>query len=285
MATVLLGKERKGDANLSASADGFTYTETHDYLVMSDDPNEDYWNVITTAGLPDVFVTSISGLLCRSKRATRDSGHAGLWRVSCEFSSEDTGQTPGGNPDPTTWIPVWSGAIELYDELLQKAKYASTATGTMLGPESYTNSAWDKFPEPLMIKKPIVVMEFSQYETPTLTVDAIAGRNDKINSAAFKGFSARSLKLNVRSFEKGFFFNYPAYKINYTVAYKPSLWVDAPLDVGYEYFVSATDDDRVSSPILVALNSDGTRKNSDQDPVVNWYYFPYEETSFASFIR
>lgn len=285
MATTLLGKERTGDANLQATAQGFTYTESYDYLVMSDDPDEAYWNVITTAGLPQVFVTDVGGLLCRSKRATRDAGHAGLWHVTCDFSAETTGQETGGRPDPTTWVPVWTGSIELYDELLQTVKYASTATGTMLGPESYTNSAWDKFPEPLMVKKPIVVMEFAQYESPALTVDTIANRNDKINSATFKGFPARSLKVNVRSFDKGLYFNYPAYKINYVVAYKPSLWVDAPLDVGYEYFANAGDTNKVSSPVLVALNSNGTKKDGDDDPVVNWYYFPYDETPFASFIR
>lgn len=285
MATVLIGKERNGDANLSASSSGFTYTETHDYLVMSDDPNEDYWNVITTPGLPSVFVTSIAGLLCRSKRARRDQNHAGLWRVSCEFSSENTGQETGGNPDPTTWTPVWESSTELYDELIHEARYASTKTGTKLGPRPYRNSAKDLFPDPLMMKSPIAVCEFIQYESPSQSLEDILDRNEMLNDEAFRGFPKRSLKVNVRKQTFGFYFNYPAYKIHYAVAYKPSLWVDAPLDVGYEYFAQAGDTKRVSSPTIVALNNDGTKKDDNQDPVVNWYYFPYYEMDFGSFLR
>ena len=282
MATTLLGRERKGEANLTATAQGFTYTETYDYMVMSDDAFEPYINVITTAGLPEVFVTDIGGLLCRSKRASRSSEHAGLWHVTCEFSNNTTGQQTNNNLDPTAWVPIWTGSIELYDELLQKCKYASSATGTMQPAESYSNSAWDLFPEPLMIKKPIVVFEFAQYESPSLSVDTIANRNEKINELEFKGFAARSLKVNVAKFEKGLYFNYPAYKINYKVAYKPSLWVDAPLDVGYEFMEGTA---KVSSPTLVSLDSDGTPLPDGSDPVVNWYFFPWDETPFGGFLR
>ena len=285
MATELIGRERTGNARLSGGKDGFSYSETYDYLVMSDDPFEDYWNVITTAGLPQVLVTEVNGIKCTGKTANRDSGHAGLWRVSCEFTQETTGQETGTDPDPTTWIPIWTGSIETYDEVLLKAKTSSTATGTLSGSEEpYMNSAKDLFPDPLIKRRPIIVMEFVQYEAYNLDPDEIAARNDTINNAAFKGFGARTLKLNVRAFTKGIYYIYPPTQIAYVVAYKPSVWCDGPLDIGYEYRAAAGTA-KIQSPVLVALNTDGTAKASTSDAVVNKYWFPHTELDFSSFIR
>ena len=290
MATVLIGRERTGNAELSATKEGLTYSETYDYLVMSDDPFEDYTNVLNTAGLPVVFVTTLNGLNCTGKSASRDEGHAGLWHVSCQFSQEPTGQEDtADDPDPTTWTPVWTGTIEPYEEVLYACDACAATlgkTGTLTADTPYCNSAGDQFPDPLTIQKPVVVMEFAQYESYNLTPDAIAARNDKINNAAFKGFGKRTLKVNVRSFEKGYYFNYPCTKVNYAVAYKPDVWCIAPLDIGYEHILDPGGADvKVSATTIRALNASGEDIGDVTDAVVNGYYFPWGETDFSAFIR
>jgi len=273
MATTLLGRERVGSATLSSNKSSFEYKETYDFLVMSDDiENEAYWDVITTPGLPLVFVTDYNGLRCTSKSASRDSGHAGLWHVKCEFSSETVGQEPDEDPDPTTWVPIWSGTIETYDKVLWK-----DSTGA-----AYVNYAGDQFPDPMIIKKPIVVFEFSQYESGGLSVSTIAARNDKVNDATFKGFSTRTLKVNVKAFTKGRYFNYPATKVDYVVAYDSNQWILEPYQIGYEYYEAG---EIKQSPTLVYLDTDGTIADPRPATPLTKTFYPYTEISFSSFIR
>lgn len=219
MATILKGRKKGGQGSLKGGKEGTTYSETYMYTVISDIANESYWNVITTSGLPVVMVTeTVEGLKCMGIDATQDTGSPYVWHVTAEFSAETTGQDTGSDPDPKTWIPIWTGTVETYDAVLHEAPFATTATGTIGSTKPYVNSANCKFPEPLIRRKPISVSEFTQYEDPDLTIDEIVDRNDNVNDDEFKGFAKRSLKITVKSYTKGIYFGYLVWKINYGVA-------------------------------------------------------------------
>jgi hypothetical protein len=279
MATTLKGKKPGARGSLRTGKDGVTYTETHEYIVISDVKDEDPWTVLTTTGLPLVMVTSLSGLVCVGKEPQQDAKSPYVWTVACEFSADTNGQETDEDPDPKTWIPIWSSALETYDEVLMKDKTTPT-------PQPYLNSALCKFPEPLVQKSPIVVWEFVQYEADTLDLDEISDRNESTNDDTFKGFPVDTLKLNVVRSTRGYYFGYSVYKLDYRIAYKKDNWLDKPLDMGYEYFnTSGAGKKKLVSDFLVALNSDGTKKADDATPVVNKEFRNLTPLDFSSFLR
>lgn len=253
MATVLKGMQKGKGGSLKQSGKTFSYTERRRYIVISSVPNDSILNVLNTTGLPKVMVTSIPGTsgqcVCTGLDPKQDEGSPYTWFVDAEFSTSNEKQETGGDPDPTTWIPVYSAKIETYPEVL----YEDFSTPK----KKYLNSARDKFPEPLIVKRPIIVYDFFQYEPATLTEVEIGDRNDTVNIDEFRGFAAETLKLTVSGMEYGFFYGYPAVRVNYSVAYKKNKWLNVPLNVGYSYLLDGV---RTPSDVLVALNSDGTKK-------------------------
>lgn len=285
MATTLKGEERGRRGRLEKTKDGHVYTETRTYVVTSNIRTESPYAVVATAGLPLVNLTVLSGsnARCRSLTPEQDKKAPHVWRVVAEFTTEplDQKENPADptNPDPTQWIPVYSGTIETYPEVMYRDR-----TG-----KPYVNSAKDRFPEPLIKQRPVIVYEFTQYESPSVTDVQIGDRNFTANNASFKGYPTWSLLLSVKRFERGYFYGFDAVKIEYRMAYKKGLtvggtpqgWRDTPLDVGYSYLMGSN---KVNSPFLVSLNSDGTKKADDANPDVLTFEAP-EPINFASFLR
>jgi hypothetical protein len=276
MATTLKGRKAGGTGSLKAGKDGVTYSEKYIYTVISNTQTESYWNVINTAGLPSVLSTTLGGLTCVGLDAIQDTRSPYVWTVTADFDAETTGQETGNNPDPKTWVPVWSGMLQTYDEVLMEDESSPR--------KPYINSAKCKFPEPLVTKKPIIVMEFVQYESPTLSLDTIADRNEITNSVAFKGFPIDTLKLNVKGFTKGYYFGYAVTKIDYVIAYKKNKWLNRPLDMGYEYLPTAGSTERVISDKIVSLNTNGTKKADTAAPVP-LEFRDCRAVAFAGFLR
>ena len=268
MATTLKGEERGRRGRLEKTKDGHVYTETRTYVVTSNIRTESPYAVVATSGLPLVNLTVLSGsnARCRSLTPEQDKKAPHVWRVVAEFTTEplDQKENPEDptNPDPTQWIPVYRGTIETYPEVMYK-DYDGNA---------YVNSAFDRFPEPLIKQRPIIVYEFTQYEAPSVTDIQIGDRSFTMNSSVFKTYPKWTLLLAVKSFERGYFYGFEAVKIEYRMAYKrgllisgePAGWRDTPLDVGYSYLEGG----KKVSPFLVSLNSDGTKKADDAAPDV-----------------
>lgn len=282
MATVLLG-EKKGSrrANYSNRGSKFVYEETLTYIVESDVYNESPITVLLTSGLPTVLVSTITGTggycICTGLNPTQNNLNGKIWEVEATFTTDIEGQdVEAGDPeDPTTWVPRYRGKFEFYNEVLYKDRSST--------PKPYVNSAGDKFPEPLISRKPIVVYEFWQIEPNTVTDLDIGNRNDKINSATFRSaFAAKTLKLTVSGFERGWFYGADAVKIDYQLAYNPDGWLNKPIDAGYGYLVSAGGA-KVPSDTLVYLNTDGTKKADGATPSF-LEFEPFEAISF-SFLR
>ena len=272
MATVLLGEKPTRSGTLTATDSGFNYVVPRTYLVQSDINDDGELNVLLTSGLP---IIGLSGLvafpeaICRSLRPRQNPKQPKLWEVEAEFSTAPLNQrvpaTGGGggggggggspNPDPTSWIPIYKGSIEYYDEVIHE-DYSDP-------PKPYVNTAGCKFVEPLIVKKPITVFDFHQYEDAEITDKEIAGRGDKVNELEVDRdgviYEPYTLKCTVLDFERGYYFGYPAVKVHYRIAYKENLWLNRPLNMGYEYKNSA--EQLQSSSKLVTLNSDGTMRN------------------------
>lgn len=290
MAFVLKGEKPGRGGRLQRTTDGYVFTEQRIYVVIADIKDASPLSIVSTAGLPIVGLTpTSSGAICRSLDPKQDQKQPRVWNVTADFSTEPLNQKtdPGGtpNPDPTTWIPIYRGAIETYQEVMYADRNG----------KRYVNSANDKFPEPLVKQRPIIVYEFTQYEAATLTDKQIGDRNDNTNSVTFKGFEPWTLKLNIKQFERGFYFGYEAVKIDYRVAYKRGLqdnagnwtgWKDIPLDMGYSYFDvdKATTGKKFTSLHPVALNANGTKKADNADP--EWIVFEgLTPVSFSTFLR
>lgn len=283
MTTVLLG-EKKGSRKAGYSRRGskFVYEDKRVYIVESDVFNESPITVLLTAGLPTVYVSSIDGTagycVCTDLDPTQNNLNGKIWEVEATFTTDIEGQDveAGGTPDdPTTWVPRYKGKFEFYNEVLYKDRSST--------PKPYVNSAGDKFPEPLISRKPVVVYEFWQIEDPAITDLQIGDRNDKINNAVVRSmFPAKTLKLTVAGFERGWFYGVDAVKIDYQLAYNPDEWLNKPMDAGYGYLVSAGGA-KVPSDSLVYLNSDGTKKADGATPSF-LEFEPFEQISF-SFLR
>ncbi len=276
MATVLKGVQKGKGGSVRKSGANVVYTERRRYVVLSDQRNESVLNVLATVGLPRVMLTTIPDTddqcICTGLDPKQDEGSPYVWFVDADFSTESEKQETDGDPDPTTWVPVYSGKVESYPEVLYK-DFSSPR-------RPYLNSAGDKFPEPLILQRPIIVYDFFQYEPAAITDVEIGDRNDTINSASHRGFAARTLKLSVTSFERGFFFGHSLVRINYSVAYKQDTWLNRPLDMGYSHKISGV---RHPTDKIVALNPDGTAKPDSADPDV-LEFKSHREISF-SFLR
>ncbi len=262
MATLLKGWKKGMGGKLSRSGNSpVTYNETRTAVVISDIKDESPFNVLSTTGLPRVGLSTLitpTAAICTSVDPKQDSVSPFVWFVDCEFSTAtDKQDTNDSNPDPTTWLPIYSGKIETYPEVMH--------TDFSTPPKPYLNSAKCKFPEPLIINRPIIVYDFFQYEADTITDIQIGDRNDTINSDTVRGgmFPISTLKCTVSGFERGYFYGMAAVKINYSVAYKKSTWLNKPLDMGYDYLIGSN---KLTSDSIVALNSDGTKKADTADP-------------------
>jgi hypothetical protein len=154
-------------------------------------------------------------------------------------------------------------------------------------PKQWVNYAGVPFSEPLTITRPIIVFDFWQMESSTLSNKAIGDRNDCINSGsvtlAGDSYPQYTLKCAVIEFERGFFYGFECVNIHYQVLYKPSKWTVKPLQVGYEYRV-APGGVRVASPKLVALETNGTLRSDSADPLSDNEFIPHKPISF-SFLR
>lgn len=278
MATFLRGERKGRKSRFERTKDGFLFTENRTYVVISDDSRESPVAVAATPGLPipGISFTS-SGAVCRALNPEQDEKQPKVWYVDAEFTTEPLNQRvdPTGTPDPNpvNWIPIYEGVVETFTEVMMKDQDG----------KPYVNSAKDKFPEPLLQNRPIIVYEFSQYEPKTITDFDIGNRTYTTNSSAFGPWPKQTLQLIVKKFTRGWFFGYETVKIDYRMAYKEENWLNKPLNMGYSYRATVGGD-RVNSPVIVALNTNGTKKADTADPDA-LEFKAMKEINFNTFLR
>jgi hypothetical protein len=180
--------------------------------------------------------------------------------------------------------------MQYYPEVVYEDFTPSGTTGsgwTVPGPYLYINNAGVPFSEPLTITRPIILFDFWQMESPSVTDKQIGDRNDCINSTSLnKGtdtYPQYTLKCSVIEFERGYFYGFDAVNIHYQIAYKPSKWTFRPIQSGYEYR-QTPGGVRVASPKLVNLEANGTARADTLAPLADKEFIPHKPISF-SFLR
>ena len=283
MATFLRGQKRGGSGKLSSTDKGHVYTQSLEYVVISDTKDETIYNVLTTPGLPRIgFSTStFAGAVCRDLTPKQDSKAPNVWYVTADYTTEPLNQDTSGddedNPDPTAWIPQYKGTIETFPEVV----FEDFSTS----PKKYVNSAGKKFPEPLIRSRPIIVYSFQQYIAPSVTDVQIGEYNDTINLTAFRGFGADTLKCTISDFERGYYYGAACTVMSVKVAYKRNKWLDQPLDMGYEYRPTAGAQTVASAGgKLVSLESNGTLRSDTLAPLA-LEFVPHKRVEFSTFLR
>jgi hypothetical protein len=289
MSTVLRGEKPGRSGQLQSNKDGMTYSVDRTYFVLSDVKNDSEINVLATAGLPIIGLSSLAGFpgtICRSLRPQQNAKQPQLWEVTANFSTQpidqqapNTGPGDTPNPDPTTWVPIYAGKMQYYPEVVYE-DFSST-------PKKWVNYAGVPFSEPLTITRPICVFDFWQMESSTISNKAIGDRNDCINSGsvtlAGDTYSQYTLKCSVLEFQRGYFYGFECVNIHYQLFYKPSKWTVKPIQCGYEYRLTSGGV-RVASPKLIYLETNGTLRDDGLAPLADNEFIPHKPISF-SFLR
>lgn len=284
MATVLKGRKKGMSGSLSYSGSKLVYSERHTYVVISDTIAEAILTVLATSGLPRVMIDSITGTygacLCTGLDPKQDDQNPYVWYVDAMFTTDIEGQETEGDgidsADPLTWVPRYKGSFEFVPQVL----YEDFSDP----PKPYLNSAGDKFPEPLIYRRPCTVYDFWQIEDNSATDEEIGDRTDTVNSTTFRTFEAGKLKLQVSGFERGFWYGVDAVRIEYRVAYNKKGWLIKPADAGYAYRPSAGQK-KVASDALVFLNTDGTAKAESVTEPDYLEFKGHEQIDFNDFLR
>lgn len=280
---------RAGTASITkGQGNRLTYTSTFNYLVVTDSPEVSREEVLLqTPGLPIVgLIYGEINAICVRKSATRTTENALYWNVSCDFDTgrEDQKQDPNnpGNPDPTTWIPVFKiDGFETRDRVITKDKSAT--------PLPLTNSAKQPLTPRPTESVSLCSFSFTQFEDPSKDITVFLDRNDTVNSIEFAGRGARKLKLNVTGAELGYFGNFQAWNIAYKMTYDRSTWDLKALDVGSNYLdggILKPYTDGVNSTIIIGnLTTGGARltpSNADPEELT---FRVFDELDFNTFIR
>lgn len=219
--------KREGSARIRSSKGTPVYECSYSYIVEATAKDEDYLDVLATAGLPVVGVTvEPSGFaVCTSKVGARRAENPKLWDVVCDFSSEiDDTSGSEGDPasDPETWVPLYETKFERYQEVVTR-DFAGVAIA---------NSVGQAFPNGMTITKHIPIWEFYQIESAGLSDETVIGRSDVVNSSTFKGRAAKTLLCVVLSSVIGRYYGALRRLTRYQLKYKPDKWTHKRLDVG-----------------------------------------------------
>lgn len=260
------------------------YEVTYSYRVRADSVYQPELEILQASGLPDVnYTPDPTGFaVCQSKNGTRRPEAALIWDVVCEFSSEieEGQQSQGGAPepgsDPTVWVPVYETKFERYQEVVTKDQSGN----------AIVNSAGQAFETGLTITRHIPIWEFFQFEPATVTDEEIIARSETVNSATFKGRSAKTLLCIVLSSVLGFYYGYRLRLTQYQLKYNSRDWQHKRLDVGTQYKSGTTLLDFTSSDgsiMLGSLDGSGAKQSAGTAPAIRT--FDQYATNTFSFIR
>lgn len=275
---------RVGSGRIRSRKGTPVYEESYSFIVEADYKTQTRAEILfATSGLPQInLTTGPFGLtVCRGLSATRRSEHSLIWDVVADFSSEveeGTSGSSGADPqtDPQAWVPVYETKFERYQEVVTKDQ-----SGTAIA-----NSAGQAFETGLTITRHIPVWEFYQFEPSTTTDQTVIARSETVNSATFKGCTAKTLLCIVLSSVVGFYYGQRRRLSQYQLKYNSRNWQHKRLDVGTQYLSGTTLLDFTSSDgtvMLGSLNGSGAKQAAGTDPAI--LSFDQYATSDFSFIR
>jgi hypothetical protein len=274
------------------------YNETH--VLVADSKTESKANILTVPELPiPGFTVGSLGSVCRSLTPRQDTKQPRVWYVDARYIGEPTQEDPEENGDPLEWVPIWKESFNFEDRTMEQ-----DAEGVLV-----VNTANQKFSEGMIFPEPIIVYPFTQFEPLTLTSSQLLARNNTTNNATYRGFQKWTIRLLVKSREKGFIGSTECYKVEYEAQWRPgdaantwykkvsgtwtlqnftSGWHEMRLSVGYKQIKSArlvncVDDDKRN--IQGSLDVNGEQITSPTAAPIVLGFARCKPVDFSSFIR
>jgi hypothetical protein len=255
--------------------------ETYHILVVADSTTATRLSVLLTPGLPTPGVTLSpgGGGLCKAVSATRREDQVLYWDITAEYSSEVEDRQGNTNPssDPVSWVPVYETKFERMQEVVTK-----DAEGTAVA-----NSAGQPFENGIIRARFIPIWELFQFESASVTDQAVIDRNEVVNSEPFMGRAEKTLLCNVMSSVIGYYYGASRRLTRYSLRYNKQTWKHKRLDVGTVYLSSGKHKpylDDTGNVILGGLDGSGEKVTVGEPPAVLEFDM-YTAVAFSGFLR
>ena len=297
MASEIVGELRRGSGTVRRGENGrLNVTMQVDFLVVTDDKFTSREEVLlATANAPIVGLRyGPLGIPCVSKTANRSETNPLYWELSCEFDSAVENQEPNeenpDNPDPTTWIPIWTLKPSLTDGKTMIVDYSDP-------PQKLANTAGELY-EPLTVaQRKLVSWTFNQFESASTDPMDIFNRHNTINS---NGFEKRTRGINwtfgeehflcqIEEAELGYYAGFLCWNVQYTLTYSPEQWIKIVYSHGYNYLDPA--DNTLKAWIKNDININGPLlADGNKDEAANalgdiQFFYMYPQLDFSTFLR
>lgn len=262
-----------------------TYTRV--YRVQTDDPSTDALTVRTASGLPSIgntySVGSVHdyGAFVQSIEASEETEDGKSWIVTVEYGPYDAGQFPS---NPVQWPLRVSFSQQKYE----------LAVGQDRNGNAILNSAKDPYKDPVTIDQSRTIITAVRNE-PIASFDLTLAESyyDKVNSATWNGFTARTVKLDsITTSQPQYDSNNQIYyfEVTYTFAVKRDKWNSKILDSGFNELDSSSPArqqpvrDAQGQPVTEAVPLDGSghRLATSGSPVFTEYEI-YDQADFSVF--
>lgn len=293
----LIGEKHSGNITTRVGKNGILLREqSHHYTVQADSEWQDRAEIIfNTAGLPRYGQVYIGGLCVASINADRHPDDATRWDVvvtgSTEVEEDQQSKNERGgstSSNPIDWIPIASVKFEPYEEVLRKD----------INGKRWVNSAKKPFETGLSIQRRVAMVQFSQFEPLSTTLDDLMNRSDTVNSIVYKGKAIKTLRLNVENATVGTYSGFRCWRVDYSMRYKADNWIIKQLDVGWGYitdgnipyadglYIRFETDDAEPESFLGSLNGTGGKmpdQNTDEPEILE--FEAYEAIDFNDFLK
>lgn len=277
------GTSRKSNFRLTKGKGGLELEFDDIYRIKADTKDQDRVDVLNTAGLPEVGVTTNGPAVCASINAERWEANPLYWDVVANFSSNVDEDSSGAGSqgqnwgDPTAWVPIAKLAFETYQEV----RLVDAAGAAIV------NSAGQPFETGIAQRRTLVRYDFDQFEPATTSIDTISERNETVNDAIFKGKAVKTLLLSVREATLGFFYGYSVWRVGYSLTYKKDNWRRKRLDIGNSYLsggVLLPYKDSEGNRIVGPLDGAGAKQTAGTAPAI-LTFDEFSTSTFADFLR
>ena len=217
---VIIGRKKGKSIEMSGNNGQIIYRLPLVYLLYDETGTQSEGTIISTAGLPLVNEPfTIDGvsftIACKSKRAEQWDNNNKYWTVTCDCDNEPfesgggSGDKEGDQPDPTTWIPIVKLEYETIDWVVE-----SDING-----KTITNFANRPYSSPLMRKKLIPCLKFTQYENPNQNIRNILARNETLNGVSYLGACKGAWMLTVEDSDLGYKNGYLCWRVDYKLRF------------------------------------------------------------------
>lgn len=224
-------KQRSGD--YSATEKGNQRTYTRSWLLVSNDPADSMYTVVTywseTTGLQkgSYYHTaneSDTGSYLQHVSAHADGDDGLNWLLSADYKPYPMGATSNSPLDQPAEI-TWS--FQQTEKVCDKD----------IKGKAVCNSAGDPFSNPITCDMGRPILNITQNET-NFDAGTACGYVDTVNSSSFQGCPARTVKcVNIggqRVYDQQYGFYW---KVSYEFAFRPETWDKKILDAGFRVSV------------------------------------------------